>query len=187
MLTEQTTAEALTEFVAHLRKIAELRAENRDQRPLHVWSSTEDLLLSMAGDPAGQPTVVSSLTLPEGVEAGPLRACYNNAFSTAARHPNLRYTEGYAFSGFFPTFHAWTTDVETGQIVDPTWVNLDYDGPFLYLGLVFSRTFVGRVVEETGSPSLFEDDWRRKGRTVKRGLVYDEHGHVADWGNPPPF
>lgn len=183
MLIEQTPAEALTEFVTHLRKIAELRGANHSEDRLRVWSSPEDLLLTMAGEPR----TVETLTLPVGVASGELRACYRNAFNASARHPRFRYTEGYAFSGFFPVHHAWVTDIETGEIVDPTWVNLEYDGPFIYLGLIFSRGFVARVVDETGDPSLFESDWTRKGRTAKRGLILDEHGHVADWGSPPPF
>lgn len=180
---DQTHSEAVTDFVTHLRKIAELRGSAQTTDPLRVWNSPEELLLSMAGEPRVEP----SLTLPPGMVPGELRACYLNAFNTSARYPNLRYTEGYAMAGFFPVFHAYCVDVDTDQIVDPTWVNLDYEGPFIYLGLTFSREFVARVVEETGAPSLFEDDWRRKGRTVKRGLVYDQDGHVADWGSPPPF
>lgn len=187
MLTERASenaeAESVAEFTAHLRKIADLRAENKARNPLHVWPSVEELLLTMVGEPVR----VSSLALPERVAAGPLKACFNNAFSASAQHPHLRYAEGYAFSGFFPVSHAWCVDVETGAIVDPTWVSLDYEGPFLYLGLTFSREFMARLVDETHDPSVFESDWTRRGRTTKRGLVLDPAGHVADWGDPPPF
>lgn len=182
-MTEQTTLSAVQGFVAHLRTIADIKAQSRPKDGLHVWSSIEALLLSMSG----QPVVVASLGLPDGMRRGELKACYRNALMSSMVGENLRYTEGYAWSGWFPVAHAWVTDIETGAIYDPTWINLDYDGPFLYLGLPFARSFMAALVDETGDPSVFESDYRRRHRTAKRGLLLNNRGEVVSWGDPPPF
>lgn len=191
-LTEQTTstpsegsAEGAVEvFLTHLRTIADIKAQSRPKREFHIWNSTEELLLSMAG----QPVVVPSLTLADGMRRGRLKECFANALMASTVHPNLRYSEGFAMSGFFPVAHAWLTDAETGAIYDPTWINLDYEGPFLYLGMTFSKPFMAALVDETGDPSVFESDWRRKNRTAKKGLLLDqETGEVISWGAPHPF
>lgn len=184
MLTEQTTEAAVESFVAHLRTIADIKAQSRPKGQFHIWNSTEELLLSMAGSPV----VVPTLTLPDGMRRGRLKECFTNALMASTIHPNLRYTEGFAYSGFFPVAHAWLTDIETGAIYDPTWINLDYTGPFLYLGMVFSKPFMAALVDETGDPSVFESDWRRKNRTAKKGLRLDQQtGEVISWGDPPQF
>lgn len=175
--------DAVETFLTHLRTIADIKAESRTPNDGRVWGSAEELLLSMVGTPVA----VASLTLPDGMRAGQLRACYRNALMASIGNENYRYTEGYACSGFFPVAHAWVTDITTGAIYDPTWINLEYEGPFLYMGLSFSRRFMARMVDETGDPSVFESDYRRRGRTVKNGLVLGADGTVAEWGDPPPF
>lgn len=190
-MTEQTSTTASEEshqaareaFKAHLRTIADIKAQSRPKDEHHIWNSTEELVLSMAGEPV----VVESLTLPDGMRKGELRACFINALMASSLSPNLRYTEGYAYAGFFPVSHAFVTDIETGAIYDPTWINLDYEGPFLYLGMPFSRQFMAQLIDETGDPSVFESDWRRKNRTAKKGLLLDDTGDVVAWGDPPPF
>lgn len=171
-------------FLTHLRTIADIKAQSRPKDDMHVWSSIEELVLSMAGEPV----VVKSLSLPDGMRRGELKACFRNALMASAMHPNLRYTEGWSMSGFFPVAHAWVTDIETGAIYDPTWINLEYEGPFLYLGMRFSKPFMAALVDETGDPSVFDSDWRRKHRTAKKGLLLDQQtGEVVGWGDPPPF
>lgn len=186
-MTEQTTTTPSSEsasevFLTHLRTIVDIKAQSRPKDDLHVWSSTEELLLTMVGEPV----MVPSLSLPDGMRRGELKACFRNALMASVLGTNLRYTEGFAMSGFFPVAHAWVTDVETGAIYDPTWINLEYEGPFLYLGLPFSRSFMADLIDETGDPSVFESDYRRRHRTAKKGLLLDD-GVVVAWGDPPPF
>lgn len=171
------------EFVAHLNQIIAIRGENTRIDDKSIWTGPEELLLSMVGEPIE----VATLTLPPEVEAGETRACYRNAFNISVSHPTLVYTEGLAYAGFFPMWHAFLTDTETGAIVDPTWVNLDYEGPFFYMGLKFSRQFMARLIAMDQDPSVFEADWRRKRKTTRCGLILDKDGLVTDWGDPPPF
>lgn len=181
--TDETDPEALVQsFTDYLSVIARARSNgNRD--PHWVWGSPEELLMSMA-----HPQVVRTLTLPEGIAKGEVKECFYNAFMLTLSHPHLVYTEGYAMAGFFPVNHAWCTDPETGRIIDPTWVNLDHSGPFVYWGLPFSRAFMQKALD-TGEdyPSVFESDWRRRGKTTRCGLIYDKDGLIGDWGDPPPF
>lgn len=177
--------DARSKFVAHLSEIARIRNGSRQPDPLRVWSGPEELLLSMVGEPVEVP----ALSLPDGVAPGKIKACYANAFTASALHPNLLYTEGFAMAGtgFFPVNHAWVVDQSTGAIVDPTWVNLDCTGPFFYMGLTFSHAFIGNIVDTTGDPSIFEADWKRKRRGIRNGLILNADGHVVDFGDAPPF
>ena len=167
-----------------LQVMADLRASSR--RDLWVWASHEELLLGMAGDPV----VVEDLTLPAGIKPRAVKECFYNAFVTTLDHPHLAYAEGFAMSAPIPlpVNHAWCMDTNTGQVVDPTWVNFTKAGPTAYLGLTFSRAFMSQVLE-TGNdvPAVFESDWRRRGRTTRCGLVYGPDGLINGWGSPPPF
>lgn len=185
-----STAEAVESFLSFLTMIAEQREGSaREQHPDWVWHSAERLLLTMAGDPV----VVEDLTLPDGIERGPVKACFYTAYMISQLHPHLDYAEGFAQSpGLFPMNHAWLVDRETGRIIDPTWVHFDRTGPTVYLGLRFADAFMNRLVStETADgdnvTSVFEADWQRRHRALRRGLLRNAEGLVYDFGDPPPF
>lgn len=80
---------------------------------------------------------------------GPERACYQNAARLAAATSGLCYVEGYAdaglASGALLAEHAWTVDIVTGTVVDPTW---EHRHDAAYLGVVIPiwyRTHLLRV------------------------------------------
>lgn len=171
------------QFVAHLQMVAQSRGSLHRRDGLgRVWDSCEALLLDMAGPP----TLVPELTLPEGMKAGRAKECFYNAFIATLDHPYLTFVEGYAMTeGMFPVNHAWCLDRTTDRIVDPTWAGLSTQRPVMYLGLPFSRQFLSEVMDADGlAPSVFESDWKHRGRTARRGLVLDTDGLVIGWGEP---
>lgn len=185
--TDLTDPDEITEqFLNFLRMTAGMREGSVRKDPRWVWQSCEALILGMVGTP----TIVDDISLPDGVTPGTIKECFHNAFLLSARSSNLLYTEGFAQqgNGLFPMNHAWCTDVETGRIVDPTWVNLPTKGPTVYMGLRFSKGFMDEAIRVSkGIPSIFESDWARKGRTIRKGLTLDADGVVVAWGDPPPF
>lgn len=182
VVVQATTTDAVrTVMVEHMTLMATMRSQNA--REGWVWSSHEGLLLSMAGDPVA----VGSLSIPDGVKVGAVKECFYNAFMLSTTNPNFLYTEGFAYSGFFPVAHAWVTDTSTGAIIDPTWVNLKHRGPFGYLGLRFSHDFMRTLLETADVPTVFESDYARRMRTLRCGLILNRDRVVVDWGDPPPF
>lgn len=168
----------------YLRLVARMHAE---KSPLRVWGSVEELILGMVREPI----TVDHPRLPDGIGVMEARACFRNALLTALDHPHLVYCEGFATGAGIPTNHAWCLDTSTGQIVDPTWTRPgkpNGGGPLVYMGLAFSHGFMRRVLAESDLyPAVLADDWRRKHRAVRCGLVYGRDGLVEDWGDPPPF
>lgn len=95
--------------------------------------------------------------LPEGVELGAAKQCYRNAALVALSNPEYTYVEGYAAS-IIPIHHAWVVDRD-GQVVDPTWHEDNGLSPAKeYVGVPFSREFLGRRLVQTGVFGLF--DWQ---------------------------
>jgi hypothetical protein len=102
------------------------------------------------------------LDLPDGVERGPMKNCYENALTAAANHegdengnPTLFYTEGYAASTRvgFPVMHAWLTDAE-GNVYDPTWTE---GGE--YFGIAFDNSWAIEASIALGYYGLLANDW----------------------------
>ena len=77
------------------------------------------------------------------------KQCFANAFTVAMDDHSLRYCEGYATS-FIPVLHAWCI-TEDGDVVDPTWGQIDADyWPPAYFGVAFDLNAVAKqlVVQE---------------------------------------
>lgn len=170
-------------LIAQTKMIAQMRESSRKEG--WAWSSTEELLLALAGDPV----VLDTLRLPRGVKAGQPGDCFANAFRLSQSEPaRFYYAEGLAYAGAFVTSHAWCIDRTTGAIVDPTWAGLtlseiNTERPAAYLGLAFDHHFHAEWVHHAANPSIIEDGWRREGRILREGLRQDEHGLVIGWGN----
>jgi len=85
--------------------------------------------------------------LPNWLEPGELKQCYQNASNAVIQHDTLRYVEGYAlFRNCVPMEHAWVYDMATGQFYDPTW--LEGQGSEYY-GVVFDTAFILSLMVKT--------------------------------------
>jgi hypothetical protein len=105
------------------------------------------------------------LVLPDDVEVGVLKQCYQNAWGQAMLHAGrYAYTEGFASSGILVCQHAWLTDLETGRAVDPTWRMKSHieaaeraqaDGHRIYIGVPFAKQwYTERVAAQKNYPSV---------------------------------
>lgn len=172
----QATEQALAGFNDYFTHLID--HGNTQPRDGFAWTSHEQLIQKMTSGPV----VVPTLRLPRGVQRGQVRECYYNAYVTAIVHRHLTYTEGYAQAGFFPVQHAWCTDTRTGNIVDPTWINLDYQGPFVYQGLKVDLDFLNTLqARDTEVPTLLVSDYQRRFRALRDGLAVDETGTVTGY------
>ncbi len=79
--------------------------------------------------------------------------CYRNATETMMSGEGLHYCEGIALKrGLIPLNHAWLVDAD-GQVVDPTWKELDTE----YLGLIFKDEFVFEMLDKMGHWGISEN------------------------------
>lgn len=114
-----------------------------------------NMIVDMQGSPPATSDLVYSLAelvrsfglpmvkghLPEGVEIGTPKFCYQNAAELALANPGrFIYCEGYAM-GVIPVAHAWCVDLRTGLVVDPTWAAIGGVGEE-YLGIPFLTEFL---------------------------------------------
>lgn len=177
---EQTRAMDPTGLRDYVVRLAEMAGRHiRDHG--WVYPSIPAAIAALADEP-----VVAPLSLPDMVEPGLVKACFDNAFNLAVTHPDYLYVEGYAQCTVVPVAHAWCVHAETGQVVDPTWVNLSHATEANYYGIRFSRRFILAQAAETGDPSVLEDDWRHDHQVLKRGFVVED-GVAVGWNDPPPF
>lgn len=89
---------------------------------------------------------------------GEKRACYQNAFNLAQDHPELIYCEGFAKpANLFPIHHAWCVTAD-GEVVDPTWPELDTN----YFGIPLQSQFVTDYVLESGMYGVLAEHVPRK-------------------------
>ena len=130
------------------------------QRPAgFVYGSLEEFLLANGRD---WPVAACQQVPPFVVYP---RACFENAFRLASRHPQYRYVEGVAL-GVIPVHHAWCLNVDD-EVVDPTWARLGTE----YFGVVIPLDVAKRVRHpknhsilqnwQRGFP-LFREPWPRQ-------------------------
>jgi hypothetical protein len=80
---------------------------------------------------------VATRPLPDGMERGPEKLCFQNAWQFANISPTrLIYVEGFAAS-IFPMHHAWVVDRQ-GTVFDPTW---EFEEGRIYFGIPISREY----------------------------------------------
>lgn len=129
------------------------RQQDRAIRPGAVYRSAEELILD-----AGVRWPWRSLDRewsPGVTKWGLERACFANAIIACLNHRDLRYVEGFAYSGLTAIHHAWNVD-ERGRVVDFTWK----EHPLLRTG----RAYLGVVVP---IERAFDATWAQ-GETVLR-------------------
>jgi hypothetical protein len=81
--------------------------------------------------------------LPKCFGVGRFKACYENSYRMALRHP-VTYVEGMAISGAagtFAQFHAWCVDSH-GKVLDRTWKNGQ-----LYFGVPIRTDFLKKFMK----------------------------------------
>lgn len=101
--------------------------------------------------------------VPDGIEMGPMRFCYNNAFDVVEAEPErFTYVEGYAHCPTtidLPVLHAWVLDNEDGCVFDVTWPPTLLDGsprgPVEYFGVPVPFAYVDEITTIKGSYGLF--------------------------------
>lgn len=121
---------AITDFLkAELKMMRKARCANR----LNGWYSTSHFVLKngRAWKPA---------PLPSTVDKGEPGLCFMNAAKLAMDSSGLIYCEGYGLS-LIPVPHAWCVDLE-GNVVDPTWANLDFDQGREYFGIAINHKYL---------------------------------------------
>jgi hypothetical protein len=87
--------------------------------------------------------------LPEGVEIGEKKMCFENAYRLAMKK-DWTYVEGWAES-VIPLHHAWCLD-DKGRVVDPTW---EFEKGRAYWGVEFDMAWVGHVLLESKTWGVF--------------------------------
>lgn len=97
------------------------------------------------------------LVLPKGWEPMEQGQCFYNAWELVCGDPTLIYCEGFASAGIFPTEHAWV-ETPDGEIIDPTWAELEHASEAQYLGIRFSAEFAMRHSVRTGWSSILHSD-----------------------------
>lgn len=114
----------------------------------------------------------------------PARQCYRNAYDAIVEYGDYTYVEGYAQTQFLAVQHAWLEDRD-GNIVDPTWANLDLPAGFraTYAGIKFTSDFVMARVLANGWHSMLAADWQKSHETLQRGLKINDAGHAYDLGD----
>lgn len=101
--------------------------------------------------------------VPDFLELGPMRFCFNNAFDVVADAPErYTYMEGYGLCPStlnLPVLHAWVLDTSDGHIFDVTWPPTLADGeprgPVEYFGVPFPFGYVDEITTIKGSYGLF--------------------------------
>ncbi len=88
--------------------------------------------------------------LPEDIQRGEMRRCFQNAHCLALSNVELSYTEGFAFQVAYPMLHAWCV-TDDGKVVDPTWS--DGQG---YFGVPFDQKFACEFVHQQGRYGLID-------------------------------
>ncbi len=136
------------------------------QRPAgFTYGSLEEFLLAHGRD---WPVAVRQQCPPFGVIYP--RACFENAFRLASRHPQYRYVEGVALGPGvpIPVHHAWCLNVDD-EVVDPTWGQRGQRGTE-YFGVVIPLDVAANIRHpenhsillnwQRGFP-LFREPWRQ--------------------------
>jgi hypothetical protein len=88
---------------------------------------------------------------PEDLKYGKMKQCFANSFGLAMDDPTKIYCEGWALN-IIPVHHAWCLDVDTGDVVDPTWGD---QHECFYYGVPFKTNFVREHALKTGIYGIF--------------------------------
>lgn len=101
-----------------------------------------------------------SQPLPEGIQQGTVKECFENATKLAAEYPNYTYVEGFAFPDFInlPIHHAWVVD-EAGNVIDNTWKKPGS----AYFGIPISLQVLLHTISEKGTYTMLmhDNEWFR--------------------------
>lgn len=152
----------------YLAKIASLRG---DAPSGYAFASPERLLLERGRAFERKP-------LPDGIEWGPIKRCFDNARDLAMNEPDrFAYCEGWAFPGSgIAVHHAWALDLRDGLAVDTTWRPkvLGFSTP-QYVGLPFALDHMLDALNRSGT--VLDD--HAADHPILTGTVPDE-----DWLHP---
>lgn len=127
----------------------------------------------------GTPRIHNPHVLPDAFPVMEPRQCYRNAHELVLDDPDrLYYVEGWAYGHVLPVQHAWVEDKLTGDIIDPTWADLDFDDPCFYLGIRFDANTHAGLVAAGGFHSAFFNDEKLNYPMLRFGVATDANGVV---------
>lgn len=114
--------------------------------------------------------------LPNGIPAGEIKNCFQNAYLLATAWPaKYTYVEGWA-AGIIPVHHAWVVDA-AGNVVDPTWAPPNRVTPgTAYFGVAFKKAYLERATTRAGYYGLL-GQWNggKHAYALERGKVNLAH------------
>jgi hypothetical protein len=101
--------------------------------------------------------IYAACELPSWTRRGVIKACYKNTFALVRRHRDLVHVEGYALHPEVgsPQLHAWASDGSVA--IDRTWWKPQEAA---YFGVEIPLSIVRAFVRHTGSPCIFDNEWR---------------------------
>lgn len=118
----------------------------------------------------------------KGMRRMRLGMCYKNACDTSLRSwggADLMYCEGYATRASLgiPLLHAWTLNVPTMEVIDPTW-----DDGASYYGWAYTREFIAEAMLSTMQYGIIDSDhpagWERIHRMITGEIPAAQWRHV---------
>ncbi len=112
----KAAAESLRDW---LRTLDDFRQKTGGPPAGWKYATMEGLVLDVGREYTPRP-------LPDDVQLGTVKECFQNATELAMSREGLTYVEGYATSGTtgIAVHHAWVVD-EDGNVIDNTWRNID--------------------------------------------------------------
>jgi hypothetical protein len=152
-----TTTEQLLDY---LRQRADLMSSMQNQFK-GKYKSDEALLLDYG-------IVFDKSVKPSPIKGEP-KLCYKNCADAILSRSDLYYCEGYGIDEDLPipVYHAWLVN-DDGEVIDPTWLTKN---KAIYLGVVFNKKYVLKMLTEIREYSIIENDYKVKFRLKNNGFT----------------